>query len=43
MTNETNSNTKNTVDNSFEKRLTPLKSILKKSKDFVNVEKQSQI
>ena len=38
-----NSNTKNTVDNSFEKRLTPLKSILKKSKDFVNVEKQSQI
>lgn len=43
MTNETNSNTKNTVDNSFEKRLTPLKSILKKSKYFVNVEKQSQI
>jgi hypothetical protein len=35
--------TNDTVDNSFEKKLTPLKSILKKSKDFVNVEKQYQI
>ena len=43
MTNEPYSNKKDTVDNSFEKKLTPLKSILKKSKDFVNVEKQSQI